>query len=133
MCFTSAWKNKVEPAIPAGMTERESYMKKIVAFALLAACILTLGGCRTNEEKQDILDPYFTGKVLEKYDGSCLMEVTDVGSGCLAVGQQVVVHMNIENCPSYAIGDSLTICFDGKMTCSLPPQIVGVAMRKNQA
>lgn len=114
-------------------------MKKIVSFVLTAAFILALGGCKGQEAQipekkkpeQSLPEPYFTGKVIEKYDGSCLMEVTDVGSGCLAVGQQVVVHMNIPDCPDYEVGSCLTIAFDGKMTCSLPPQIVGVAMTKN--
>lgn len=104
--------------------------------------MLSFAGCmgRVAEEPETepsektevkIVEPYFTGKVIEQYDGSCLMEVTDVGSGCLAVGQQVVVHMNIPDCPDYAVGELLTVAFDGKMTCSLPPQIVGVAMTKN--
>lgn len=108
---------------------------------LLLACFVILVGCRgqvaelpttepSETEKMEIVtsDPYFTGKVLEKYDGSCLMEVTGAGSGLMVEGQEVVVHMNIPDCPDYAVGDFLTIQFDGKMTCSLPPQIVGVAI-----
>lgn len=87
---------------------------------------------RGREDESEMQDPYFTGKVLEKFDGSCLMEVTDAGNGVLSAGQQVVVHINAAECPDFATGDSLTVSFDGKMTCSLPPQIVGVAIIKNK-
>ena len=107
-------------------------MRKILSILLVVTCLFMLGGCKGNVEEQqeqrDILEPYFTGKVLEKYDESCLVEVTDAGNGNIAVGQQVVVHMNVPNCPDYAVGDLLTISFDGKMTCSLPPQVVGIAI-----
>lgn len=105
-------------------------MKKRMSILLILICVFALGGCKeqAREGGVDILNPYFTGKVLEKMDGSCLVEVTDAGNGNIAVGQQVMVHMNVPNCPDYAVGDLLTISFDGKMTCSLPPQIVGVSI-----
>ena len=83
---------------------------------------------RGREDESEMQDPYFTGIVREKYDGSCLMHVTGAGSGQLTVGQDVVVHMNIPDCPDFAVGEVLTIQFDGKMTCSLPPQVVGIAI-----
>jgi len=119
-------------------------VKKLVSILLCMICILVLGGCRgqvaqtpesdPTETTQPVLrvpSPYFTGKVLEKFDGSFLAEVTDVGDGNLAVGQQVVVHINTPDCPDFAVGDLQTVSFDGKMTCSLPPQVVGVAIIKN--
>ena len=119
-------------------------MKKLLSFLLVVICILALGGCKgqlaqtpdsdpteTTSPALTVPSPYFTGKVLEKFDGSFLAEVTDVGDGNLAVGQQVVVHIDTPDCPDFAVGDSLTIGFDGKMTCSLPPQVVGVAILKN--
>ena len=119
-------------------------MRKILSILLVAVCLLALGGCKGQVAQTPETDPsdtktpaltapspYFTGKVLEKFDGSFLAEVTDVGDGNLAVGQQVVVHINTPDCPEFAVGDSLTISFDGKMTCSLPPQVVGVAIIRN--
>lgn len=112
-------------------------LRKRLLILLLAVCLLALAGCRAGteqipstqpEQPQEITEPYFLGIVLEKYDESCLVEVTDVGNGNFAVGQQVVVHINVPDCPNFAAGDTLTIVFDGKMTCSLPPQIVCVAV-----
>lgn len=114
-------------------------MKKMLLLLLALACLLALIGCKgqvaevpetkpSEDQKVEMAEPYFTGKVLEKYDGSCLMEVTEAGSGLLAVGQEVVVHINAPECPDFVVGDTLTVTFDGKMTCSLPPQVVGVAI-----
>lgn len=121
-------------------------MKKNLVFLLVVVCLLSFVGCKASTEAQqpdtqpsqtqkseyDILEPYFTGKVLEKMDGSCLVEVTDTGNGNFAVGQQVLVHINMPGCPEYGVGASLIISFDGKMTCSLPPQIVGVNIHVNE-
>ena len=115
-------------------------MKKNLVFLLVVVCLLSFVGCKASvevpepsrEEQRDILEPYFTGKVLEKMDGSCLVEVTDTGNGNFAVGQQVLVHINMPGCPEYGVGASLIISFDGKMTCSLPPQIVGVNIHVNE-
>ena len=113
-------------------------MKKMLLILLALACLL-LCGCKAQEVEQpeekkpemEIAEPYFTGEVLEIYGESFLAKVTDTGSGFLAVGQEVVVHINALDCPDFAVGDSLTIAFDGKMTCSLPPQVVGVAILVN--
>lgn len=113
-------------------------MKKV--FVLLLAVCLLLVGCRegaqpektepseTQDAGYDILEPYFTGTVTEKFDGGCLVKVTDIGNGNFAVGQDVEVHTDVPGCPDYQVGDSLTISFDGKVTCSLPPQVVCVSV-----
>ena len=117
-------------------------LKKILAMLLVAACVLALVGCKASaqpsQESQpqqslpvEITEPYFIGKVLEKYGDSCLLEVVDVGNGHFGVGQEIVAHMNVPDCPAYEVGDTLTIVFDGKVTCSLPPQIVCVEFYKS--
>lgn len=101
-------------------------MKRIFALFLIMISIFGLVACNSNGEGKDILNPYFTGKVLEIYDKSCLVEVSDIGNGHLSVGEEVVVSTDISNCPEFAVGDYLTISFDGKVAESYPPQILKV-------
>ena len=103
-------------------------MKKIAIWLLCLFCFFALGACAQKEEGKDILNPYFTGKVVEVYEKSCLVEVTDIGNGNFFVGEKVVVHTDNENCPEYDLGDSLTISFDGKVALSYPPQIFNVSI-----
>ena len=67
----------------------------------------------------------FNDEDLEKLEGeSYLMEVTDVGNGNFAVGNEVVVNSSMLS--NFQIGDMLNIQFDGKVTMSIPPQVVNV-------
>jgi hypothetical protein len=52
------------------------------------------------------------------------MEVTDVGNGNFSVGNEVVVNSSMLS--NFQIGDMLNIQFDGKVTMSIPPQVVNV-------
>lgn len=103
-------------------------MKKLAVWLLCFICLFTLMACQEKEEGKDILNPYFTGKVIGIYENSCLVEVTDTGNGNFFVGEKVVVHTDISNCPEYAVEDSLTISFDGKVALSYPPQIFGATI-----
>ena len=98
-------------------------MKKLAVWLLSLICLFALISCGAKKEKNDVLNPYFTGKVLEIYENSCLVEVTDTGNGNFFVGEKVVVHTDASNSPEYAVDDSLTISFDGKVALSYPPQI----------
>lgn len=103
-------------------------VKRILTLIISLIMVFSLVACNSNDEGSDILNPYFTGKVVEIYDKSCLVEVTDIGNGHLAEGDKVVVSTNITNCPVYSVGDYLTISFDGKVAESYPPQILKVFM-----
>lgn len=105
-------------------------MKRLFMLALLL--LLTLSACKSPISQPPENTPYFTGKVIEKYADSCLLEVTDTGNGHLAVGQQVVVATGISDCPPFSIGDYLTIYFDGKIAQSFPPQIFNVLAIQKQ-
>ena len=87
-----------------------------------------LVACNSNDEGSDILNPYFTGKVIEIYEKGCLLEVNDIGNGNFAVGDKVQVNTDILSCPEYTVGDFLRISFDGKVAQSYPPQITKVFM-----
>ena len=104
-------------------------MRKYVSFLLILTFIFVLSSCdNTNEGGMgmDENNPYFVGKVLEIYESSCLLEVSDVGNGHFSEGSLVVVHTNIENSPKYLVGDYLRISFDGRVAQSYPPQIFNV-------
>ena len=80
------------------------------------------------EQTQNNAKPaYFIGRVVEKYERGCMVEVTDEGNyGHLPVGSPVQVTTNIENCPEYKVGDHIKILFDGTVAESYPPQILRV-------
>ncbi len=78
------------------------------------------------DDKDIIAKAYFYGRVVEIYDGSCLLTVTDTGNQQFGVGNKVVVHTLSVDCPEYAVGDYLRIVFDGTIAESYPPQIFRV-------
>ena len=84
------------------------------------------GDSEDGEEGFDVLNPYFTGKVLEINEKGFLLEVTNTGNGCFAVGERVQVNTDLSGCPNYMVGDYLRISFDGKVALSLPPQVACV-------
>ena len=100
-------------------------MKKALALILSLFCVFSLVACATDSDSgNDIINqPYFYGKVVEKYDKSCLVEVTDKGNQYFSVGDLISVSTNIESCPEYAVGDALRIVFDGSVAESYPMQI----------
>ena len=100
-------------------------MKRITAVLLTMLCVLVFAACSSGDGSKDTdtAQPCFTGTVLEKYEKSCLLEVTDRGNQSLTVGALVTVNTDIENCPEYSVGDHLTITFDGMIAESYPMQI----------
>ena len=100
-------------------------MKKILLVILSIICCFSLFGCN-NEEQHDILNPYFTGKVLELNEKGYLVEVVDIGNGCFSVGEKVQVNAEKSKFPDYSVGDKIIISFDGKVALSIPPQITSV-------
>lgn len=103
-------------------------MKKYISILLILTFVFVLSSCETNEGSTDIDEnnPYFIGKVVEKYDGSCLLEVTDIGNGHFYEGGLVVVNTNVKSCPEYSVGDHLRVLFDGRAAQSYPPQVFNV-------
>ena len=109
-------------------------MKKCLALLLTLVLLVTLVACQNNDkenngnEGNDILNPYFTGKVVDVYEKGCLLEVTDKGNWNFSIGDKVEIHTDIENCPEYSVNDYLRISFDGLVAESYPPQINGVTI-----
>lgn len=97
-------------------------MKKILLVVLSIISCFALFGCN-KEEQYDILNPYFTGKVLELNEKGYLVEVVDVGNGCFSVGEKVQVNVDSAK---FSVGDKIIISFDGKVALSIPPQISSV-------
>ena len=107
-------------------------MKRFLPMLMALLCLAMLVACQTDDnvvsddDGRDLLNPYFTGKVLEVYEKGCLLEVTDIGNGNFWIGNKVMVHTDISNSPAYDVGDFLRISFDGKVAESYPPQVTTV-------
>ena len=105
-------------------------MKKIRSLLLVFICFVMLVSCSSGffEQTQNNAKPaYFIGRVVEKYERGCMVEVTDEGNyGQLAIGSPVQVTTSIQNCPEYEVGDHIKIVFDGTVAESYPPQILHV-------
>ena len=122
---------KVCYTVDKNWAKRGRFMKKIVTLLLSLVCLIALVACNPKADEERV---YFVGKVIEVYDGRCLLEVTNNGNQGIASGDVVVVNTDIENCPTYAVGDFLRIEFDGTMALSYPPQILRVyAIAKTDA
>ena len=79
--------------------------------------------CNNSQTENNAKPASFIGEVIEKYEDSCLVEITENLHSSLRVSDLVVVKTNISNCPKYEIGDYLKIEFDGTIAESYPPQI----------
>lgn len=97
-------------------------MKRLLALVVAAIFMAALASCSSVQADS----PYFTGKVLEKYENRCLMEVTDIGNGNFFVGETLIVNTDIAGADPYEAGDLLTITFDGKVALSYPAQVLNV-------
>jgi hypothetical protein len=62
-------------------------------------CALIFASCAAEDPGHDILNPYFTGRVIEKYENNCLLEVTDIGNGNFFVGERLIVTTDISKKP----------------------------------
>ena len=100
-------------------------MRRIIALAFAFLLLFTFVSCR--DDGNDIINKaYFRGKVIEKYEKSCLVEVVDVGNQLITIGDKIVVKTDIDECPQYEVGDYLRIVYGGEMALSYPPQIFDV-------
>lgn len=116
------------PPSPNKQQERQVFMKKTISLLLVLFCITALmTACQAEPSDGNSVDQYyFSGKVIETYEKSCLIEVTDTGNQSFNLGLCLIVHTNVENCPEYNEGDHLRIVFDGMVAESYPPQILRV-------
>ncbi len=106
-------------------------MNKFITFFFVFLSLTISVSCTTDKDKSDdgsdiVIQPYFCGQVMEKYETSCLMEVTDPGNQYFRKGDLTVVNTNIDGCPQYGVGDYLRIIYDGMVAESYPPQIFHV-------
>ena len=95
-------------------------MKRILIIMTAIICFFSCG------KKDAVKNPYFCGQVVEKYEASCLMEVTDTGEQYFRNGDRVVVSTKVDGCPQYEVGDYLRIVYDGMVAESYPPQVFHV-------
>lgn len=116
-------------------------MKKFLAIFLVLVCILTFGACAkkdnsNNENSNDVKlekavtgdEIYFMAKVVEMYEITMLVEVTDKGNSSVAVGDRIVISTEkiltaladnyVETTDNY-----LCIEFDGTVMETSPLQL----------
>lgn len=103
-------------------------MKKQLSFLLcIALLIVALTACTAPQNGTAIVDSHFSGRITEVRDSAYLLEVTDVGNQH-GIGNPVIV--NVYETPVYAVGDTLTVTFDGIVAKSYPPQIMNATSIK---
>ena len=100
-------------------------MKKLLISLLIFACLFSFAGCN-NDNGYDILNPYFTAKIVEINQKGYLVEVVDTGNGCFSVGESVQVNIDSSKYQGYSVGDKIIISFDGKVALSYPAQISSI-------
>ena len=109
-------------------------MKRILAIILAITFMIGFSSC--NDDVKDYIDdvkdivvenkPSFIGKVTEKYDNSCLVEVITTEDTYPTAGELVVVSTNIDDCPQYNVGDFIKIVYNGEIAESYPLQVFNV-------
>lgn len=97
-------------------------MKRMLAFFLVLLCVVGFISC-DESHVEDTDQAYFYAEVVEKYEKSCLVAVTDLGNQSFFVGDQIIVSTDVEKCPEYDVGDCVKIVFDGSVAESYPMQI----------
>lgn len=98
-------------------------MKKFLSLILSLVFIVSFSSCKTIDKVQDVVKPNFVGKVVEKYDNSCLVEVASNEDSYPTIGEKVMVNTNIDDCPQYEVGDFIKITYNGEIAESYPLQI----------
>lgn len=101
-------------------------MKKFISIFLLLTSLFLLAGCNTHSTTEGDDTPYFIGKVTEKYETICLVEVVNSGNGSFSQGTEVEISTAVSGAPKIKVGDYIKICFDGKVAYSLPPKVLNV-------
>ncbi len=98
-------------------------MKKAVfCFIVLLLCATGVA-CMANGHEEQVT---FIGKVVEKYEGSCLLERVECEEQYILPMDVVIVHIDREISPDYEVGDYLKIDYNGVVAESYPPQIFRV-------
>ena len=97
--------------------------KNLLFLMIVSIFSCSLFSCDKPQTENNAKPACIIGIVTEKYESSCLLEITNNVNSPLNLNELVVVNTNISNCPDFEVGDSLKIEFDGSITKSYPPQI----------
>ena len=104
-------------------------MKRLFAFLLTLILVISMVACNKSGEPQntDTSDEEysFTAKVLEKYENSLLLEVTDAKNSNILEGTQATIAIKSDY-PDCSVGDYITVVFDGVTQETYPLQIPNV-------
>ena len=104
-------------------------MKRLIAFLIASVLLLSLVACKCSDEPESPNtngDGYsFTAKVVDKYESSLLLEVSDAKSSNISEGSQAIISIKSDY-PDCSVGDYVTVVFDGIVLESYPLQIPNV-------
>lgn len=97
-------------------------MKRCTCFVLaLLLCMGILSSCKQEDEISDFESAYFTGEVMEVYEESFLVKITDM-VGCYFFDEQVHVR-DVNAKANYTVGDQVKILYGGVFPQFDPPQV----------
>lgn len=97
-------------------------MKRCTCFVLaLLLCMSILSSCKQEDEISDFEPAYFTGEVMEVYEESFLVKITDM-VGCYFFDEQVHVR-DVNAKANYTVGDHVKILYGGVFPQFDPPQV----------
>lgn len=96
-------------------------MKKFATALFLAVLVFCIGGCDNSTDSNIENHPHITGTVVEVYESSLLID-SDGSPYYVSLNSQNTEHID----SPIAIGDVVTVYFDGNVAESYPMQIHNV-------
>ena len=97
-------------------------MKKLLTIVLALLCVAMFVSCKQNRGEAESFGPaYFAGEVLEVYEESFLVEISDM-ENCYFSDEKVHVR-DINAKENYAVGDQVKIQYGGVFPQFAPPQV----------
>lgn len=93
-------------------------MKKLIAWALILAAVISLAGCARTMDDVIQNEPHFTGIVVEQQENRILVDVNqteEINSQYDIVSVSLDVEMS-DSMTNFDIGDEVTVYYDGEIT-----------------
>ncbi len=102
-------------------------MKRTIALIAAAVCTALLAACvPAGDVSPEAMQAFFEASVVEVYEGSLFVEVTQSGNSSLPEGTPVYVSANYDGCPRCEEGDRIRVTFDSRIEELYPPRVPGV-------
>lgn len=101
-------------------------MRKIISLFSTFLCIIVLSGCMQKQEDDVNGQIYFNARVIEVYEQTVHVKVTDGMQSGLREKDEVAVSKNVvtaDGCPKLDKGDHIRVVFDGQIMDTWPLQL----------